>query len=190
MSQVIHRHKRGYLPHYDSGVLTQFVTFRLADSLPTDILKSLQLKFRRKQITEVEYYRAIEHALDVGTGENFLARPEIALLVSRAVVHFNGERYELIAWVVMPNHVHLLFRVLGRYTLSQVVHSIKSFTSSQANGLLGRNGRFWSADYFDRFIRDRVHLSRVKQYIENNPVKAGLCDRPDEWPWSNKGYKF
>ena len=189
MADKVHKHSRGYLPHYDSQALTQFVTFRLADSLPTDILKILQFKVKSKAISEIEYFRGVERALDIGHGENLLDRKELARLVSDAMVHFDGERYKLLAWVVMPNHVHLLLQTAQGYSLSQIIHSIKSFTSTQANDLLGRNGRFWSPDYFDRFIRDQVHRARVKKYIENNPVKAGLCSSPEDWPWSNRGYK-
>ncbi len=175
-SGKIRRHKRGYLPHYDSPDLIQFVTFRLADSLPATFLRTLEFKLKSKQITEIEYHREIEKTLDLGSGPTNLRNPRIARLVSDALLKFHGQKYELLAWVIMPNHVHVLFKVLPGHTLSQVIHSIKSYTANAANKALGRTGRFWSPDYFDRFMRDRVHLAATIKYINENPVKAGLCN--------------
>ena len=85
--------------------------------------------------------------------------------------------------------LHLLLRTIEPFLLADVVHSIKSFTANAANKILSREGRFWSPDYFDRFIRDQVHLANVKRYIDENPVKAGLCSRPANWPWGSAGWK-
>lgn len=189
ISNKIRRQKRGYLPHYDSPELVQFVTFRLADSLPTTIFESLRFKLDSKQITEIEYHRQIERALDLGSGPTYLKDPRIARLIAETLVKFDDTKYDLLSWVIMPNHGHLLLKNRAPFTLSEVMHSIKGFTASEANKILGRAGRFWSPDYFDRFIRDRVHLSRAKKYIEENPVKAGLCATPEEWPWGSAGWK-
>jgi REP element-mobilizing transposase RayT len=185
----IRRHDRGYLPHYESPELLQFVTFRLADSLPKNFIESLDAKLRDDKITEVEYFRAVERALDIGDGEKYLKDRQIARLVADAILHFAGERFELIAWVIMANHVHLLLRPIDPHTLSDIIHSIKSFTSSRANKILGRKGRFWAPEYYDRFIRDRKHFVRVKRYIDENPVKAGICALADEWPWGSAGWR-
>ena len=185
----IRRHKRGYLPHYDSPELIQFVTFRLAGSLPTTILRTLKLRLDSKQIDQIEYHRQIEKALDLGHGPTHLKDPRIARIVAETIVKFDGQKYKLLAWVIMANHVHLLLQTLAPYTLTQVIHSIKSFTGNAANKLVGLSGRFWSPDYFDRFMRDRVHLARAKKYIEENPVKAGLCQEPAGWPWGSAGWK-
>lgn len=187
-SAGIHRHKRGYLPHCDSPELIQFVTFRLAESLPATFFKDLEYRLRSKQITEIEYHRQIEKALDLCSGPTYLKDPSIAEMVANALLKFQGVKYELIAWVIMPNHVHILFRVLPCYTLSKVIHSIKSYTAVEANKILGRTGRFWSADYFDRYMRDRVHLAATKKYINENPVKAGLCSAAEDWPWGSTGW--
>ena len=185
----IRRHRRGYLPHLDSPELIQFVTFRLADSLPTTIFESLKLKLEAKHITEIEYHRQIEKALDLGNGPIFLKGRRIAQLVAETLVKFDSEKYDLFSWVIMPNHGHILLKSRAPFSLSQVMHSIKGFTASEAYKILQRKGRFWSPDYFDRFIRDRVHLARVEKYIDENPVKAGLCRTPEEWPWSSAGWK-
>ncbi len=85
----------------------------------------------------------------------------------------------------MPNHLHLLVETRDDYPLPQVVHSWKSYTAKRANALLGRSGDFWARDYFDRYIRDDSHLATVTAYIENNPVRAGLVERPEDWPFGS-----
>jgi REP element-mobilizing transposase RayT len=82
----------------------------------------------------------------------------------------------------MPNHVHVLIE-MKNYSLSNIVHSWKSFTAHKANKLLNRTGRFWMSDYFDRFIRDEKHFMATVEYIRRNPVKAGLVNAPEKWPW-------
>ncbi|HMT06694.1 MAG TPA: transposase [Pyrinomonadaceae bacterium] len=181
-------HKRGYLPHVESPELTQFVTFRLADSLPAEFFEQLSLKLQSKTITEIEYHRAIEKALDAGDGPTFLRDPRVAKIVSDALVHLDDDKYSLKGWVVMPNHVHICFKQIPPATVTGIMHSIKGYTANAVNKLLGRSGRFWSPDYFDRFIRDRKHLANVLKYIDENPVKAGLCKVPEEWPWGSAGY--
>jgi REP element-mobilizing transposase RayT len=85
----------------------------------------------------------------------------------------------------MPNHVHVVIETLEGHTLSDVVKSWKSFTSRQANSRLGRTGAFWEPDYFDRYMRNEDHLMRTIEYVENNPVKAGLVNKAVDWPWSS-----
>src|SRR5262245_38852725 len=102
------RHKRGYLPHIDAPGFAQFVTFRLSGSLPKSIFDTLKLKYERRQINEIEYHWEIERALDAGTGPLYLKDTRIADIVADAITHFCGSRYELNAWVVMPNHAHIL----------------------------------------------------------------------------------
>lgn len=89
----------------------------------------------------------------------------------------------------MPNHVHVLIEKFEGVTLSGILHSWRSFTSHKANEILGRTGDFWMKDYFDRFIRDESHLNATIRYIENNPVKAGLANEPEDWPWSSACYR-
>ena len=182
-------HRRGYLPHFDAAGFTQFITIRLAGSLPATIFESLKFKLKTKQLNEIEYHWQIEKALDLGTGPTFLKDTRIAGLVARAILKFDGERYELHSWVVMPNHAHIMFTPINSFTVSSIMHSIKGFTAGEANKILGRSGRFWSPDYFDRFIRNRKHFMRAKKYIDDNPVKAGLCETPIEWPWGSAGWR-
>ena len=109
----------------------------------------------------------------------------IAHMVENALLHFGGERYQMIAWVIMPNHVHVLIETFEGYQLSGIVHSWKSYTAKEANRILGRTGRFWSREYFDRCIRDERHFANAVRYIDNNPVKAGLVAAPEDWPFSS-----
>ena len=126
-----------------------------------------------------------EAALDKGYGACWLRRPQVAALVQEASLHFDNNRYLLHAWVIMPNHVHALATALGGTYLSTIVHSWKSFTAKSANRSLEREGAFWQADYFDRVMRDEAHFAATVDYIHWNPVKAGLCAKPEDWPWSS-----
>jgi putative DNA methylase len=118
---------------------------------------------------------------DAGYGACYLRNPQIAELIENSLLHFDAERYRLLEWCVMPNHVHTLIETVPGNELGRIVQSWKSFTASEANRLLRRTGSFWMADYHDRYIRDDRHLAAVRAYIRNNPVKAGLCVRPDDW---------
>jgi len=174
-------HSRGYLPHFDSAETLQFVTFRLADSLPRAIAESLAKLPNNLAATD--------DRLDGGLGACWLRDPKIAQLVERALFHFDGSRYRILSWCLMPNHVHVVFEPLDQHRLGAIVHSWKSFTAKQANVLLVRSGPFWHRDYFDRFIRDEGHLERTIAYVENNPVKAGLVSLPADWEWSSARYR-
>ena len=171
-------HSRGYLPHCDVPGLLQFISFRLADSLPADALEGLC------QDSDERNSR-IEELLDAGYGECLLQPPEVAAIVENALLHFDGQRYLLLAWCVMPNHVHLLIQTREEWNLSDLLHGWKSFTSHAINSHLGRNGAVWMADYFDRYIRDDLHLAAVIEYIHGNPVKAGLADDEKAWQYSS-----
>jgi putative DNA methylase len=107
------------------------------------------------------------------------------MIVQAALLKFDGARYCLHAWCVMPNHVHVLATPLGAWSLSSILHSWKSFTAKQINKALSRDGAVWWEEYFDRAIRDDVHFEVAKTYIEENPVKAGLCVTAAEWPFSS-----
>jgi len=108
-------------------------------------------------------------------------------VVQNTLLFFDGERYRLLGWCIMPNHVHVVFEMLDTHSLSAILKGWKSFTSKQANAQLARSGSFWGADYFDRYMRNQVHLMQTIEYVENNPVKAGLVSEPSAWPWSSAG---
>ncbi|MBK8813772.1 MAG: transposase [Acidobacteria bacterium] len=181
-------HSRGYLPHFDDGEKTQFLTFRLADSMPAAVLEVW-----RNELVDLAEAEAksvlqdrIERYLDSGYGKCYLRDPEIAGIVQNALLHHKDAKYKLFAWTIMPNHVHVLLKPL--IDLSAVEHSIKSYTANEINKLLGRKGKLWREEVFDRYIRDDDHFCNVLDYIDLNPVKAVLCDRPEDWPFGSANY--
>ena len=181
---------RGYLPHWEAGEVAQSITFRLADSLPTVALEELEKRLRALPNDEASAERRMqfERALDKGHGEAWLSDGRIAELVEGAFLHFDGDRYRLHAWVVMPNHVHVVVTPIGKWTLASIAHSWKSFAATAANRLLNREGAFWAREYFDRAIRDDAHCANAVRYVERNPVKALLCERADQWRFSSAWY--
>ena len=181
MTQARGWHSRGYLPHFDSPETIQFVTFRLVDSLPRSVAAALK--------TNDEAATALDHELDHGFGACWLKSPEISSLVQDALLHFDGERYRLLAWCLMPNHAHVAIQAHRDHSLSVVVQSWKSFTARRANERLGRSGPFWHPDYFDRYMRNENHLAQTMEYVEQNPVKAGLVAAPGDWPWSSASFR-
>ena len=186
---------RGYLPHLETQEATYFVTFRLADSLPKELV--LQLLKERNTIEkaglagttkpgDLSHFRELrallkkaERCLDSGIGRCHLRDVRVARIVSEALHHFHGQRYRLLAWCVMPNHVHVLFSPLREHTLDAILHSWKSYSAHRANALLARTGPFWQREYFDHLVRDQSSLRKITQYIRDNPKRAGLLD----WPW-------
>jgi REP element-mobilizing transposase RayT len=174
-------YSRGYLPHLDTPDVIQSVTFRLADSLPAAVAAAL--------LESKEPERDLDDALDRCIGACHLGDAKIADVVERSMLHFDGERYRLLAWCVMPNHVHALIEPIAGFALADVVGGWKSFTAKQANRLLKRDGSFWRREYFDRYIRDEHHFAIALAYIENNPVKAGLVSEAGDWRWSSARYR-
>ena len=163
------------------------VTFRLHDSLPKERLESWRDELARlpEEEAAAEYYRRVEEYLDVGSGKAWLRDRPVALIVQDALLHFDGERYRLYAWVIMPNHVHVLLRPLSGHDLAGIVQSWKSFTAKQANRVLGLTGHFWQKEYFDRYVRSERHFAASVSYIERNPVKAGLCPSREAWEFGS-----
>jgi REP element-mobilizing transposase RayT len=174
-------HSRHYLPHFDSPDVTQFVTFRLADSLPATALARL---------ADAQRPETLRHEmLDHGWGACWLRSEPVARLVENAFLAYDGTRYRIHAWTVMPNHVHVLITVMPDYPLGTVVGSWKRFTARKANEHLGRSGAFWQTEYWDRFVRNETHFSAAEEYIDQNPVKAGLVREPLLWPYGSARLK-
>lgn len=155
----------------------QFITFRLADSLPEEVLSRLI----QEEIDDVSRHKQIEQLLDAGHGACWLEHPSVADIVENALLHGDGARYRLLAWCVMPNHIHALIETNSAYPVSKIVQGWKSYTARLINKHLERSGSVWMRDYFDRYIRDDHHLAAVIAYIHNNPVKAGLVSREQDW---------
>jgi putative transposase len=178
--------ENGYLPHRDEPGLVQFVTFRLADSLPAHLDHEwqplLQIEDKRAQHIKLENY------LDTGKGKCHLRNRRIAELTEEALFYFHQQWYELRAWVIMPNHVHVLFKV-GDIPLRRIVESWKSYTAKEANRILRKTGTFWQSGYWDTYIRDPEHERRTIRYIEHNPLKANLVKMAHDWQWSSARYQ-
>ena len=163
------------LPHFDSPEVPQSITFRLNDSLPVAIEEA------RAGEGGEDYARRIDAALDGGAGACLLRRPDVAAIVIEALHHGVGKSYDLHAYVVMPNHVHVLISAYEGFTLAGIVQTWKGYSSKQINKLLGREGRLWQRNYFDRFVRNEAHFDDARAYIENNPVAAGLVKNIEDW---------
>jgi REP element-mobilizing transposase RayT len=195
-------HSRDHLPHLKREGGVYFVTFRLVGTLPAELL--MQLKRERACLLEQAlaakrpltwheqeelfrwYSSRVEQYLDAGHGECWLRQPAIAAIVADALRFHAGQRFELSAWVVMPNHVHAVVRPLPGWTLSKILQSWKGFTAHEANRLLGREGQpFWQKESFDHLIRNDEDHRRCCHYTTMNPVNAGLCAQPEEWRWSS-----
>jgi REP element-mobilizing transposase RayT len=203
-------HSRGYLPHLRAEGGTYFVTFRLADTLPAKVLQAYEREreeivkraeqagrelsvVERKRLAELHSQR-VEGYLDAGHGSCVLKDPEVGQLVANTLRHFDGERYHLHAWVVMPNHVHVVVTPGEGYTLSSILHSWKSFTAHEVKKVLrasrlpanpSATAPFWQRESYDHLVRDEEDLARVCDYTIQNPVKAGLCAVPESWPFSS-----
>jgi putative transposase len=174
-------HERGYMPHFDAGAVVQTVTFRLADSLPREFYEKAAVVASNN--TERSFL--LEKGIDQGRGNCILSDSVNADITRRTLKHFDGEQYLLLAWVIMPNHVHAMIEQVPSHSLTNVVQSWKSVSAHAINKARGRNGRIWSPDYFDRFVRDEAHYANAKYYIEYNPVKARLVDKPEDWSYSS-----
>ena len=177
---------RGYLPHLDPGPVIQFVTWRLADALPVGLVAQWRAELAvATGAREAMLRQRVEKYLDRGVGEGLLGDPRAASIVVESLKHFDGQRYRLLAWVVMPNHVHVLVELLPGQRLGRLVQTWKSFTAKAINQALGREGPVWFREYHDRWVRDDAHRAAAVEYIHQNPVKAGLVERAEMWTFSS-----
>ena len=186
---------RGYLPHWEVDRAYYFITFRLVDSLPATVVDRLKEEYRAivRQVSgsgepslpeKLEISRRfgdrLDTYLDRGYGACRLRRPEVAKVVAEAIDFFDGDRYRLHAWSIMPNHVHVVFFLERGKDVARVMHSWKSFTGKEALRMIGGGRHFWQTEYFDRVVRDEADLADTTRYVLNNPARAGLRD----WPWT------
>lgn len=176
---------RGELPHLHKPGGFYFVRFRLADA----VLRTPERAATHSDEDDpAELMRGYDPPLTLGSCA--LRRPHVARLVQDAILFFEGVRYRLVTWCVMPNHVHAVLVPLDAFSLDGILHSWKSFTAKQANKLLQRDGPFWERESFDHLIRTGTSVARFACYTEENPVIGGLCGRPEDWPYSSAGVGF
>jgi REP element-mobilizing transposase RayT len=177
-------HLSGNLPHWRQDGVLYFVTFRLADSLPQDKLaqwveeRSRWLKrnpephtAEQKREYAVLFPRRFHRWLDAGYGACVLDRPVITAFMSSVLRHFDGKRYELGEYVVMPNHIHAVLSPLHGFELSKILQMWKSYSARNINALLGRSGTLWQKESFDHIVRGPAQLDRINNYIRNNPTR-------------------
>ena len=204
--------RRRHLPHYDVARGTYFITTCLAGSIPAVGLASLrrQAEIRSraarpagltpaawKRRNGLEAFAASEDWLDGHPAVRWLADGRLAAAVQDELVREAGTRYDLHAFVIMPSHVHLLFTPLAVWSeecvatakgggpRTAIMKALKGRTALVCNRILGRSGPFWQSESYDHVVRDEKTFERFVDYIERNPVKAGLCARPDDWEFSS-----
>ena len=208
---------RRNLPHWYPLGVPFFLTYRLAGTLPRNVFSELEKERQRLQAlpredkySEQEWQTRIEKQLFALWDEHldrdlkiqWLADPRIAEIVRENLYHHAGTKYALWAYVIMPNHVHVLLKPdevwerrfevddsnraqYEKGPLSAILHSLRSYTANKANKVLGRTGKFWQDEAFDHWVRDNAEFERIVYYIENNPVKAGLMEHPEYWHFSS-----
>ena len=175
-------YKHGNLPHMDACGAVQFITFVLADAAP-----SQQLPRGRHGLG---YYSdndmwGADNILDRCSGECILANRDVARIVRRSIYLKDGESHLVLAWVIMPNHVHMLIKQNGSKSLGNIMKQIKAGSAHLINEHLGRKGKVWQIGYFDRMIRTPMQLKSVTDYIHDNPVQAGLTRSSASWQMSS-----
>jgi putative transposase len=193
---------RRNLPHYQPPGATYFVTFRLAGSLPQEAVARLneeRAKAERQlletggreekgRINELrkQHFARFDKLLDTARqGPRWLQNAEVAGVVSNAIHYRDGREYKLLAYCIMPNHVHLVMTLeRNRISLYKVLQSLKRFTAREANKILSQGGTFWQHKSYDHVVRDGKELVRVIAYVLSNPEKAGLVDQWKSWRWS------
>jgi len=200
---------RRHLPHFQPEQAAFHLVFRLAGSLPLEVIKELRIERQRferrtralngkveqqKQRDQFwsEYFTRFDALLDGSeTGPKWLAEPAVASIVKEAIHHRDGKAFDLVAYCIMPNHVHMVIEV-GRNDiptykpapLYRVLQSLKRHTARKCNLALGREGSFWQDETYDHVVRDESELERTIWYVLENPVKAGFVDSWEKWPWS------
>lgn len=170
-----------FLPHWHQDGKYVFVTFRLHDSLPQEKLQWLREEKERwlkqhpqpwnEKVTKEyinKFGNAVDQWLDNNYGNCLLNKQSNRKIVEDALLFFNGKRYDLVAFVVMPNHVHILMKIKEGNELTEIMRSIKSFTAKSINKNENQTRPVWQSESYDRLIRDEVHFDNVVRYIIAN----------------------
>ncbi|MEZ5337167.1 MAG: transposase [bacterium] len=165
------------------GSELQAVTFQLVDAVPPrrmyQLRQGLEPEDRRR------LFNRVEPELDRGLGQCWLREEPLAEIVRDCLLHYDGQRYRMHAWVIMPNHVHCLMEPLAGHPIGRLLGGIKGFSANRINKLLQRSGRVWLDGNFLSRIRSEEHFDAALAYIHSNPLSAGLCETAHEWRWSS-----
>ena len=183
---------RRRLPHWRQTDVTYFVTFRLADSLPQTLLHQwrderaiwMRLHPSPWRADEEHEYKErfidrMREWLDAGMGACQMRRTDVRAQVELCLLHFDGKRYDIDAFVLMPNHIHVLIKPAPGYDLSTLLQGIKGVSANRCNEMLGCKSTFWMDESYDHIVRDVKELAVFRNYIAGNPAKAGL--KADEY---------
>jgi len=216
---------RGDLPHWYVPGHPHFITYRLANTIPAIVLEEWQRRFAEKARVGAhtdmpsdahrmrlhkQFFAEYDRYLDMHRERDWLSDPRVAEVIRENLYHHDGVKFQLLAWCVMHNHVHVVLQpleVASTHTaeagsfgygeiadrgspLSSIMHSLKSYTANRANEILGRSGQFWQHESYDHWVRDLDELNRIVDYVIGNPVEAGLCRRPIEWRFSSAYDRF
>jgi Rad3-related DNA helicase/REP element-mobilizing transposase RayT len=177
----VHRRQGSYLPHWTRTGSVYAITFRLADSLPQEAITELRAAAEQRRDpaddTGDELAPTTDAWLDRSYGSCLLRKHIHAQTTADALAHFADDRYQLLAWCVMPNHVHAIVRPIGGHELPGILHSWKSFTAHRIKQVESVDGPVWQSEYYDRLIRDSDELKAQIRYVLDNPRNAGL----DNW---------
>jgi REP element-mobilizing transposase RayT len=186
--------RRRNLPHWEIGGATYFLTYRLADALPAGVLRELETvceawlrhhdlrdrsevkklsPLKRQEFRKVIRERE-EQWLDAKHGTCILRDARIREPVIESLREFDGKRYCLDGFVVMPNHVHLLVLPLAGWSLSEIIGTWKKFSARRINDTMDSTGAVWLEETHDHIVREAYELSVYRRYISENPVKARL----------------
>ena len=173
---------RRKLPHMQLPDSVIFITWRLAFDLP---------KQKKENLSEEESYFAAfmqyDELLDKSNTDKInLAREPYMSPIKNALHYYEGKKYELLAYCIMPNHVHLIVKPALKncndyYSLKETTLALKSYTAHAINKLENTKGKVWQTESYDHVVRDEKELSKLLDYVINNPVKAGLTDNWDNW---------
>ncbi len=193
------------LPHYQPAEAPFFVTFRLAGSIPVEIIRRLRENhdlvnkgiLERSDLTEREQrelayaeqkrlFAATDGFLDTNPNAPYwLKEKDVAEILAFEIKMHDGSWYTLWSYCIMPNHVHILFTLKERApTLTKILQNIKSYSAQKANRLLGLRGQFWERESYDHVVRQDGEFERIIHYILRNPVKANLVREWADWPYS------
>lgn len=195
---------RRNLPHITLNQKAYFITFWLHKSVPTDVMKMIksnydsecrlllnikEVNFRKKKIYDLQkkYFGIFDGYLDKSESNGkYLNDMRIANMISESIKYRDKKEYELLAYSIMPNHIHLVIYV-ERFVkpLHKILQSLKRHTARQGNIILNRTGNpFWHSESYDHYVRDYWELSRILDYTINDPAKAGLVNKAEDWKWS------
>ncbi len=164
------------LPHFDKSNLMHFVTYRLCDSMPANVLRQIEMELKSCSPDSLDLQKRIkmEYWLDQGIGSCLLKKTECAEIVEKVWHHSDGQCFNIIAWVIMPNHVHILLKIGKVPPIEKIVQNWKKFSANKINKLLNRQGHVWQADYWDRAIRNKRHFIYTLEYIKKNINSGGV----------------